>query len=316
MANNMRAVTSKSYAYHVDTSFVESHDEAVHDLYVPKPSESAKKEYMAIVEDPLEGWVVQGAQWKSASSAAEAQAHVKTAFERIWAHETDVGSVQQHTVSFFSVAVFQYWPATSGHSEDRVLCSYMRFVRSSGSERLAMDPALLRIREGPTLNKSLVTFCGAMQSLYNSKAASFVDSSQSVMTKLLADSLAGNALTLVIGTLKQGELSESEALLKHLQVGSMLETFPANNNNRVRGLLHGIRLRLHTLQSQKQTLLQQMEDLPDDAPVSAAASNAKLANLIEQNMALKEESAAMVQEKITLQEMLKQHRDTGTLPWR
>ena len=81
----------------------------------------------------------------------------------------------------------------------------------------------------------------------------------------------------------------------------------------MRGLLHSIRVRLHTLQAQKQTLLQQMEDVPADAPLSAAASNAKLANLIEQNMSLKEESAAMVQEKVTLQELLKQHRDTGKL---
>jgi hypothetical protein len=56
-----------------------------------------------------------------------------------------------------------------------------------------------------------------MQTLHSSKT-SFVDVGQSVMTKLLADSLAGNALTLMIGTLKQGELAESEAVLKHLQV--------------------------------------------------------------------------------------------------
>ena len=38
------------------------------------------------------------------------------------------------------------------------------------------------------------------------------------MTKLLADSLGGNALTVMIATLRQGEFSESEAVLKLLQV--------------------------------------------------------------------------------------------------
>ena len=38
------------------------------------------------------------------------------------------------------------------------------------------------------------------------------------MTKLLADSLAGNAVTVMIATLRQGEFSESEAVLKLLQV--------------------------------------------------------------------------------------------------
>lgn len=57
-----------------------------------------------------------------------------------------------------------------------------------------------------------------MQALHSSQNSVLVDSGQSVMTKLLADSLAGNALTLLIGTLKQGEPSESEAVLKHIQV--------------------------------------------------------------------------------------------------
>jgi hypothetical protein len=38
------------------------------------------------------------------------------------------------------------------------------------------------------------------------------------MTKLLADSLGGNAWTLMFGTLQQGELAGSEATLKYLQV--------------------------------------------------------------------------------------------------
>ena len=164
MANNLRAVTSKSYAYHVETSFVESHDEAVHDLYASKASElTARADILSVVEDSLEGWVVQGAQRRSANSAEEAQAHLHAALQRKWSHETDIGNVQQHTSCYFTLHVFQYWPAVDGQTEDRILCSYMRFARSSGAERLAMDPALLRIREGSTLNKSLVSFCNSLQ---------------------------------------------------------------------------------------------------------------------------------------------------------
>jgi hypothetical protein len=57
-----------------------------------------------------------------------------------------------------------------------------------------------------------------MQALHLSNNSGVVDSGQSVMTKLLADSLAGNSMTLMIGTLKQGEPSESGAVLKHMQV--------------------------------------------------------------------------------------------------
>jgi coiled-coil domain-containing protein 78 len=160
----MRAVTSKSYAYHVETSYVEAHEEAVHDLYAPKSfADGARTEFVAVVEDPLEGWMVQGAKRLSANSAEEAHEHLRAAVRRRWSHDTDIGNVQQHTTSFFTAQVFQYWPAVGGHTEDRVLCSQIRFARSAGAERLAMDPALLRIREGTTLNKSLITFSGALQ---------------------------------------------------------------------------------------------------------------------------------------------------------
>jgi hypothetical protein len=55
-----------------------------------------------------------------------------------------------------------------------------------------------------------------VQTLQTNKTASL--GGQSIMTKLLADSLGGNAWTLMFGTLQQGELAGSEATLKYLQV--------------------------------------------------------------------------------------------------
>jgi hypothetical protein len=55
-----------------------------------------------------------------------------------------------------------------------------------------------------------------LQTLQTNKIADVAG--QSIMTKLLADSLGGNAWTVMIGTLQQGELGASEATLKYLQV--------------------------------------------------------------------------------------------------
>lgn len=57
-----------------------------------------------------------------------------------------------------------------------------------------------------------------LQELRSTRTRARVDTSKSVLTKLLAHSLGGNAYTLFIGTFAQGEPSESEALLKHMQV--------------------------------------------------------------------------------------------------
>ena len=90
-----------------------------------------------------------------------------------------------------------------------------------------------------------------------------------------------------------------------------METFPASNNNCVRGLLHGLRLRLRDVSAERQALLQQLDDAPEGAAVASAATSAKLAALIDQNVALQEESAAMVHEKGLLQEQLKHFKDSG-----
>jgi hypothetical protein len=85
-----------------------------------------------------------------------------------------------------------------------------------------------------------------------------------------------------------------------------VETFPASNNNYVRGLHYRFRLQIQYLQEERQALLQQLEDAPDGAALSSAVTSVKLT-------ALKEESAALVQEKVLLQDQMKQYKDSGRL---
>jgi hypothetical protein len=92
-----------------------------------------------------------------------------------------------------------------------------------------------------------------------------------------------------------------------------VETFPASNNNYVRGLHYRFRLQIQYLQEERQALLQQLEDAPDGAALSSAVTSVKLTGLMDQNMALKEESAALVQEKVLLQDQMKQYKDSGRL---
>jgi hypothetical protein len=132
--------------------------------------------------------------------------------------DTDIGNVQEHTLSVFTVTVCQYWPAQTAADEDSVLVSRLRFANAPGAERLAMEAEVLRIREGPSLNRSLLTFAAALRALQNSSKAETIDTSASTMTRLLADSLGGNALSLMIATLRQGEWQVSEAVLRHVQV--------------------------------------------------------------------------------------------------
>jgi hypothetical protein len=66
-----------------------------------------------------------------------------------------------------------------------------------------------------------------MQELQSTRMHARGDASNSVLTKLLSSSLGGNAYTLLVGAFNQGELSESEALLKHMQVCSRFDHYSA-----------------------------------------------------------------------------------------
>jgi hypothetical protein len=60
---------------------------------------------------------------------------------------------------------------------------------------------------------------------------------------VLADALGGNALTAVIGTIRQGDWEQSSTTLKHLTVSRHARNFPLINHSRSRGLMHKLRFR-------------------------------------------------------------------------
>ena len=59
-----------------------------------------------------------------------------------------------------------------------------------------------------------------------------------------ADALGGNCLTLVVGTLRQGDADGSAATLRALSCARGAVNYPVINHSRARGLLHKLRYRL------------------------------------------------------------------------
>ena len=55
-----------------------------------------------------------------------------------------------------------------------------------GAERLAMDPEVLRLREGVQINKSLIAFSITMRTLAQNGSTEYVNYEESVLTKLLS----------------------------------------------------------------------------------------------------------------------------------
>jgi hypothetical protein len=75
----------------------------------------------------------------------------------------DLGSVHERAAGIFTVWLAQYAPAALHGEEDRILASRLQFVDLPGAERLGMDPEVLRLREGVSLNRSLVALAGVVR---------------------------------------------------------------------------------------------------------------------------------------------------------
>lgn len=80
MAKNRGAVTSKSYDYFVETSYLESQEEVARDLYDASPASA--RTGLPIVEDPAVGWCAQGLGTRIAASASEARDHFNAGCKR------------------------------------------------------------------------------------------------------------------------------------------------------------------------------------------------------------------------------------------
>lgn len=158
------------------------------------------------------------------------------------------------------------------------------------------------------LNVSHGTESWWLQVLQSQGAQAKVDTSTSVLTKLMCNSLGGNAFSLFIGTFKQGQLSESEALLKLMQVGATVESFPIRNEARARGLLTTYFNSITQLKAERDALEQQIDE--GDTQISGVSAS-KVSRLMEQNLQLKEEVAAVIQEKSGLQQKLDSLQQAG-----
>lgn len=74
----------------------------------------------------------------------------------------------------------------------------MNFFDLPGSEIMLDDPETVRVRQGSTLNKSIIALTTLLKDL--SKQGDFVVYDTSVVSKLMKDTLGGNSYTVAIFT--------------------------------------------------------------------------------------------------------------------
>ncbi|GBF93794.1 hypothetical protein Rsub_06126 [Raphidocelis subcapitata] len=300
VARRRRAPSAKGFDFFVEASHAEVADEAVHDLLAAGAGAAAAAA-LPVTEDAEDGPVVPGLRTRPARSADELRAAFEAGRAARDGRVGDAGSVHERASALFVVTVAQYAPAALPGEEDRVLLSRLTFVDMPGAERLGMDPEVLRLREGVATNRSLVAFASLLRRLAEG-GADFANYEEGTLTRLLADALGGNCITLMVATLRQGEWEASATTLRHAAAARRVANYPIINHSRARGLLRKMRARLLAVAEDREALRDQLAAAPaggdaEDCALGAARARDLEARLLEGRA----EAAALAAERDALQ---------------
>ena len=92
---------------------------------------------------------------------------------------------------------------------------------------------------------------------------------------LSPDSLGGNSMALLIGNLRQGstpqQWSECSTTLQHMVNAKRSKNYPIINHGRARGLIQMIRRRMLAILEDRETLREQLNEVPADGDPNAMA---------------------------------------------
>ncbi|XP_061700068.1 kinesin-like protein KIF3B [Syngnathoides biaculeatus] len=192
---------SRGHKYLVRSSYLEIYQEEIRDLLL----ESSRK--LELKESPEEGVYVKDLSWVVTKDSAEMH-HLLAAGDR----SRSVGSTDANSRSSRSHAVFAVTVECQSESEDPVRVGRLNMVDLAGSERQSRTGARgERLREAAKINLSLSALGNVISALADRKGG-HVPYRDSKLTRLLQDSLGGNAKTVMIATVGPSERDRHESL--------------------------------------------------------------------------------------------------------
>ena len=298
----------------VDASFCEVYEERVRDLFAAGRDGSRGKDpqatYLEVDESSDDGWHVAGLTFQNAPDAASLQtAYVAALNQRVTGLSEYGHSKHDRAASILTLRVSQYIPGLpdkDGYmSPAKHLVSTVVVVDTPGAEPLAMDPAVLRLREGARLNRAVTSMAGVIRACANQRR-NFAGHGDSILTKILAEPLGGNCATTVLGTLRMGEWERSAAVMDLVANARRAPTFPVVCDDAARGLQQRLRSRLLQINDSRETYREQVQSTAADGidPQNIGLQMAKLHELEGRLLEERGDKAELLAEKEALLERL------------
>ena len=235
-----------SHKFSVTVTYVELYNEQLRDLLASSKSEDKP---LTIHEDPGKGFVIRGVTTHSARSVKDLLKiqHYGSKHRKVRATNMNDTSSRSHSILSLSIETL-----TEIEGSQHVRRGRLNLVDLAGSERIAKTGAEKEgVQEGISINYALMILGNCISAL-TTKGQTHIPYRDSALTKLLRDSLGGNARTLMIANIGPASYNYSETLatLRYAERAKKIENKPKVNMDPKDALLMQYQEELAALQAQ------------------------------------------------------------------
>ena len=211
--DNNNEIKHNSYKYNISLAFVQLYLESIQDLL------DIESKDIRIREDPEKGVYLEGVQWYKRNSPEECEEvfHKGELNRNTESTKMNLHSSRSHAILILkiekSMKIINPKNLKNIKNTDRLLtCSYLHLVDLAGSERVRKTGATdMRLEEAKKINLSLLCLGNVISSLTNPNT-SHISYRDSKLTRLLKESLGGNAKTSLIVTVSPSTYNQDETM--------------------------------------------------------------------------------------------------------
>ncbi|EGR27555.1 kinesin-like protein, putative [Ichthyophthirius multifiliis] len=250
-SNQQRQAGLQNYSYAVRVRFVEILDEEIADL-LGKGTQFT--EVLRVDETIWEGPIISNSTCVTIQTSEQLNEILLNSTKRRDQTSNEFGKLSSKATAIFIMELIQTSEIVTddGQVENLVMVSKMIFIDLPGSEIMLDDPEAIRVRQGSTLNKSIITFTTLIRDIANQQQKNdhgYYLYENSIVTHLMKDAIAGNCLSVGIFCIQHGDPKGSSYTLNLLKKAEYISNFPIVNESKAIGLLKKYRAECMAAQS-------------------------------------------------------------------
>ena len=206
---SLKKISTDNHDYFITVSYLEIYNEVIKDLLNPSDT------HLKIREHPDMGIYVEGLAEIKASSPEDIQKFIEQGNKVRTVAETKMNARSSRSHSCFTIRISQKTveQLDGGVTRESKLDSKLNLVDLAGSERAGKTGAKgAQLKEAGAINLSLSALGNVINALAKSRKGQHIPYRDSKLTRLLQESLGGNARTVMIATLSPADDNYDESL--------------------------------------------------------------------------------------------------------